>query len=66
MLDYIRVVRDAGSHAEAEPEALSAYRAIGIAYPVLDWPGVWEAVRTHTVEALDARARGVDGRRGTG
>jgi hypothetical protein len=47
-------MRDAGSHAEAEPEALSAYRAIGIAYPVLDWPGAWEAVRTHVVEALDA------------
>ena len=54
MLNHIRVVRNAGSHAEAEPEALTAYRAMGIEYPVLNWGSAWDAVRMHAVGAFDA------------
>jgi hypothetical protein len=54
MLNHIRVVRNAGSHAEAEPEALTAYRAMGIEYPVLNWGNAWDAVRIHAVGAFDA------------
>ena len=54
MLDHLRIVRNAGGHAEAETEALAAFRAIGIVYPVLDWGAAWDAVRTYAVEALDA------------
>jgi hypothetical protein len=54
MLNHIRVVRNAGSHAEAEPEALTAYRAMGIEYPVFNWGSAWDAIRMHAVGAFDA------------
>lgn len=53
MLDHIRFIRNAGTHTEAESEALAAYKAIGLGYPLTDWSNTWDTVRDYTVEALD-------------
>jgi hypothetical protein len=53
MLDHIRYIRNAGTHTEAESEALAAYKAIGLSYPLTDWSNTWDTVREYTVEAID-------------
>lgn len=53
-LDLVRRIRNGGGHAEAEPDALLAYRSLGIIPPIRDWSAAWEAVRAATIEAIDA------------
>jgi hypothetical protein len=53
-LDLVRRVRNGGSHAEAEPDAVLAYRSLEVVLPIRDWRTAWEAVRSGTIEALDA------------
>jgi hypothetical protein len=53
-LKYVNDIRNGGLHAEAEPLALQAYKALGIAFPITDPGAAWDAIRTATVEALDA------------
>lgn len=53
MLDHVRIIRNGGSHSAAEAYAISAYKSIGLSYPVTNWASAWDAVRNHTVEALD-------------
>jgi hypothetical protein len=53
-LDLVRRIRNGGGHAEAEPDALLAYRSLGIVLPIRDWDAAWETVRSRTIEALDA------------
>lgn len=60
-LGYVTDIRNGGLHADAEPKALRAYRALGIEFPVTD-PGLaWGSVRTATVQALDAIREEVQG-----
>ncbi len=53
-LKYVNNIRNGGLHAEAEPLALQGYKALGIAYPITDPRAAWDAIRTATVQALDA------------
>lgn len=54
MLSHVVTVRNASGHAEAEVDAVDAFRALDVDYPVLDWGSAWDAIRSHTIEALDA------------
>lgn len=47
-------IRNGGLHADAEPAALRAYQALGIAFPITDPGSAWDAVRNATIRALDA------------
>ena len=53
-LGDVVAIRNGGLHAEAEPAALRAYQALGIAYPVTDGGAAWNALRAAAVEAVDA------------
>lgn len=50
----VKDIRNGGLHAEAEPAALRAYQALGVAFPITNPAAAWDAVRIATVGALDA------------
>ena len=53
-LDHIRVIRNATGHEAAESDGARAYRALGIPYPVTDWPGAWRTIQAEATVAFDA------------
>ena len=50
----IVAIRNGSAHAHAAPDALKAYRALGIEYPIAHWGTAWKAVCGHAVAALDS------------
>jgi hypothetical protein len=53
-LDHIRVIRNATGHEAAESDGARAYRALGISFPVTDWPGAWRSIQAEATVAFDS------------
>ena len=52
-LTKLRTVRHSIEHGDARAKAVAAYAALGIAFPVSNWPDAWTQVSALTCGALD-------------
>lgn len=52
-LRQVMHVRNGGQHVGAAPDAAAALPALGLTYPILDYPAAWWAVQARVVNALD-------------
>ena len=57
-LTKLRTVRHSIEHGDARAKAVAAYAALGIAFPVSNWPDAWTKVSALTCGALDVLREG--------
>jgi hypothetical protein len=54
ILDAARQIRAGAQHAGARSRSVECYAALGIGYPVYDWPSAWQTVQIIAAHAFDS------------